>query len=225
MLGGVCWLLAPLLRPHYIKNGTSSSERCHETDASSKNQATLSGTVLRTIPSRDIDTILKLQLLVAWAGESQRLGWWNTNLIDPDGGLDLLTRLAPRTGVVAAWELVRLAAATVDAERRRQHANGDRLVTLFHLGPDVDEAVADRLRTIKAAEESLGSLVPEEPFDRASLTALLASGGPVETEATPMGRRVRSDLPVGPAVRASRLAGALLPLADAYPMPYWVSPV
>ena len=179
---------------------------------------------LRTLPPTTIDAILKLQLLVAWAGEAPRLGWWNTNFIDPDGGLDLLTRLAPRTGVVAAWELVRLAAVTVDADRRRQHAVGDRLITLFHLGQDIDEAVADRLRTIKMSESSLGALLPEEPFGHAKVKALLASLGTVETETTPIGRRIKGEFPVDAEVRTQRLAAALVPLGSGYPMPYFLSP-
>ncbi len=41
------------------------------------------------IDQRDIDRLLSAQLIVAWAGEkgdpeepsSQRLGWWDTNLV------------------------------------------------------------------------------------------------------------------------------------------------
>jgi hypothetical protein len=48
-----------------------------------------------------LDEILALQFLVAWAGEGRckprRFGWWDTDLVDPDGGGDLLARLAPRT--------------------------------------------------------------------------------------------------------------------------------
>jgi len=58
-----------------------------------------------------LDEILALQFLVAWAGEGRckpkRLGWWDTDLVDPDGGGDLLARLAPRTHAWAALEAVR----------------------------------------------------------------------------------------------------------------------
>lgn len=172
-----------------------------------------------------IDTILSLQLLVAWAGESARLGWWNTNFIDPDGGLDLLGRVAPRTGAVAAWELVRAAAVSADADRRRRQAEGDRLVTLFHLGEDVEEAVADRLRAIKMSSGSIAALpgVPaaDAPFDRAALTSRLGSLGAADAEPRAGGRRLKGQMPTDPEARAQRLAAALVPLADHYPMPYF----
>lgn len=31
-----------------------------------------------------IDTLLALQLAVAWPGESDGLGWWRTTRLDPD---------------------------------------------------------------------------------------------------------------------------------------------
>jgi hypothetical protein len=47
---------------------------------------------------------LSLQLAVAWAGEAAgeptRLGWWKSDLVDPEGGGDLFARLALRT---APW--------------------------------------------------------------------------------------------------------------------------
>jgi len=52
-------------------------------------------------PIRDaiLDTVLALQLTVAWAGEGlsepPRLGWWQTDLVDELGGGDLLARLLP----------------------------------------------------------------------------------------------------------------------------------
>ncbi|WP_395830945.1 hypothetical protein [Archangium violaceum] len=44
-------------------------------------------------PVSTLDTILALQLTVAWAGEGRcepaRLGWWQTDLVDEAGGGDL----------------------------------------------------------------------------------------------------------------------------------------
>ncbi|KYF49442.1 hypothetical protein BE08_33000 [Sorangium cellulosum] len=48
-----------------------------------------------------LDEILALQLTVAWAseaaGEPPRLGWWRSDLVDPEAGGDLFVRLLPRT--------------------------------------------------------------------------------------------------------------------------------
>jgi hypothetical protein len=185
---------------------------------------------LRAIPPITIETILKLQLLVAWAGEAARLGWWKTNLIDRYGGLDLFRRLAPRTGDISAWEQLRLAATAVDLERRRQQADPDRLITLFHLGHDVDEAIADHIRHIKVSAGSMSALIPEdpdhpeEPWNGEGFVARLTPLGAADVETTPTGRRIRTEIPVGHDVRAKRLAAALLPLAPQYPLPYFRLP-
>lgn len=180
---------------------------------------------MRAIPVPALDAILALQLLVAWAGESSRLGWWPTNFIDPDAGLDLLGRIAPRTGATAGWELVRSAAIAVDGDRRRQQADGDRVVTLFHMGLDVDEALTDRLRELKASGAGVrqipGLPAPGAPFDRSALARHLGASGAIDVETMPNGRRIKGDTPVGQEVRAKRLAAALLPLGDRYPLPYY----
>lgn len=181
---------------------------------------------MRAVSAFVLDSILTLQCLVAWAGESSRLGWWGTNLVDPDAGLDLLHRLAPRTAPLAGWQLVRAAAVAVDAERRAPQAERDRMITLFHLGVDLDEALADRLHEIKRSGGTLADLpAPDAPFDRAAFAARLAALGSVETEPRASGRRIRSDLPAGPDERARRLAAALVPLPDHYPLPYFLGPV
>jgi hypothetical protein len=169
-----------------------------------------------------LNAILQLQLLVAWAGESSRLGWWNTNLIDADAGLDLLHRLAPRTAALAGWELVRAAAIATDAERRGRQAERDRMVTLFHLGVDLDEALADRLREIKMAGGTLAGLPsPDAKFDRAEFAARLSALGAVDTEPRASGRRIKGPMPTEADLRAKRLAAALVPLVDHYPLPYF----
>lgn len=180
---------------------------------------------MRSIPASTLDTVLSLQCLVAWAGEASRLGWWRTHLIDPDAGLDFLVRLAPRTAALAGWELVRAAAAATDAQRRTAQAERDRMITLFHLGTEVDEALTDRLHELKMSAGTLPNLPePDAPFDRDALTRKLAALGSVGTEPRASGRRIKGEIPVGLDVRAKRLAAALLPLADHYPLPYFGSP-
>ncbi len=50
-----------------------------------------------SISNNIVDEILALQLAVAWAGEGvcepERLGWWKTDMVDPDGGGDLMRGL------------------------------------------------------------------------------------------------------------------------------------
>lgn len=182
-------------------------------------------TVMRAVSASTLDSVLTLQCLVAWAGEASRLGWWATNLIDPDAGLDLLHRLAPRTAPMAGWQLVRAAAIAVDAERRTTQAERDRMITLFHLGVDLDEALADRLHELKQSGTPLTDLpASDAPFDRAGFAARLSALGAVETEPRASGRRIKSDLPVGPDVRARRLAAALVPFPDHYPLPFFFGP-
>lgn len=93
----------------------------------------------------DLDAILALQFTVAWAGETGRLGWWQTDLCDPDGGGDFLRRLAPQMAAWAGLKLVREAARRVDERARRQIAGGDGALTLFHFGYDIDEQLTDQL--------------------------------------------------------------------------------
>jgi hypothetical protein len=175
------------------------------------------------VPTSALDTILSLRLLVAWAGEASRLGWWKTNLLDPDAGLDLLGRLAPRTGVLAAWELTHAAAIAVDASRRETMAAGDRALTLFHLGVEVDEAVSDRLRSLKMSGAGLSPLLPAvgERFDADVLATRLSSLADIDVEPTPSGRRLKGELPSSPELRAKKLAAALVPFGPEYSMPFF----
>jgi hypothetical protein len=178
---------------------------------------------LRALPTSALDSILSLRLLVAWAGEASRLGWWKTQLLDPDAGLDLLGRLAPRTGALAAWELTHAAAIAVDSTRREAMAGGERAITLFHLGVEVDEAVTDRLRSLKMSGTGLSPLLPAtgERFDASTLTTRLSSLADVDVEATPSGRRVKGEVPSSPELRAKKLAAALVPFGPEYSMPFF----
>lgn len=85
--------------------------------------------------------------------------------------------------------------------------------------------MADRLRGLKLAGAPLPFALPvDEPFDKAALAARLTALGSVETDALPSGRRLKGDIPVGPEVRAKRLAAALVPLGAEYPMPFFRGP-
>lgn len=100
-----------------------------------------------------LDSILACQFLVAWAGERRseprRFGWWDTALVDEYGGGDVLARLAPRTHAWAALEAVREVARRVDAKARSTHGRPDAMRTIFFLGFELDERLADRLSALK----------------------------------------------------------------------------
>jgi hypothetical protein len=62
-----------------------------------------------------VDSVLAVQLTVAWPGESRettkRLGWWHTDLVDIGGG-DFLARLLPPTH---AWRSNKASPARAEA--------------------------------------------------------------------------------------------------------------
>ncbi len=175
-----------------------------------------------------LDEILALQLTVAWAGESagdpRRLGWWKSDLIDPEGGGDLFARLTPKTAVWSSLGLARRVAMRVDEAAREKLAHGDRVWTLFHFGFAVDELLSDRLvwhRTHQSVpSDVLGPRFLVGPsWSKKSFESMLAQLGKPKVQLTPSGRQLTraSD---SPAEAAALLAAALLPLAADYPLPF-----
>jgi hypothetical protein len=117
------------------------------------------------LPPEDLDTLLTLQLAVAYAGEQSsdhpRLGWWSTDMVREFGGLDFFARLTPRTAQWSALEVAREAARRTDAASRRRDANPDRLRSLFSLGFELDEQLADRLAHHKRSGKTPAEALPE----------------------------------------------------------------
>lgn len=178
--------------------------------------------------SQEIEAILALQVLIAWAGEAEcepkRLGWWRTDLTDPDGGGYLLKKLLPRTHRWAALQAVRMAAIRTDSEARSRMADPDRVKTLFHWGFRIDEKLDERLRELKASShlplESLPfAIAPEGELNRDTLVRYLESFDPVEVDIA--AGRCLQRVPHKIRDRARALARALLPLKDDYPLPYF----
>lgn len=186
-----------------------------------------------TPTSAELDAILALQLTVAWAGEAagdpKRLGWWKSDLIDPEGGGDLFARLTPKTAVWASLGLARKAAARVDAGARGKLAHGDRVCSLFHFGFALDEQLDDRLvwhRNHRSAPtEVLGEhfLVSAE-WSKRSFLCLLEQLGKPTVQVTPSGRQVSASRKA-PLEMTRLLAAALAPLANAYPLPFTEVPI
>jgi hypothetical protein len=182
-----------------------------------------------------LDEILALQLALAWAGESPggqhpRLGWWRTDLVDPEGGGGLWSRLLPRTHQWAGLDAARRAARLVDDRLRHENARADDMLTLFHFGFELDEALDERL-----AHHRFEAYPPVEvlpllqitggPLDREALLAqLTAPGLDITYKVAPGARQLKARAGEGPVFQARRLAGAMLtdPPA-AYPLPFMLA--
>jgi hypothetical protein len=183
------------------------------------------------LPESTLDAVLALQLTVAWAGEGRctprRLGWWETDLVDEAGGGDFFARLLPQTHAWASLDAVREAARRVDARARRTMGAHDRIRTLFFLGFEADELVADRFAALKAAGRPPAEVLPlplplTAEFSRDALIAALhGSGGNAAFEIVPGGRQVRGPRPEAPDALVRRLAAALVPFAEQYPLPFF----
>jgi hypothetical protein len=187
--------------------------------------------VFLVVAANSIDAILATQLTVAWAGEARcvppRLGWWQTDLVDPAGGGDFFARLLPRTHAWASLEAVREAARRIDEQARRGLADPDLVRTLFFQGFDIDERVAERLAELKRASAApsaaLRLLVPlDAPFSTEGLAEALRGSGRVPAyDVVPGGRQLKGPLPEAPDLVAQTLAAALLPFSERYPMPFY----
>ena len=178
-----------------------------------------------------LDEILALQFLVAWAGEGRckprRLGWWDTALVDPEGGGDFFARLMPRTHEWAALEAVREAARQTDAKARERHGEPDRLRTIFFLGFEVDEKVSDRLAVHKWVGQQPAEALPlpfapggEWTKDEA-LAMFCAGKPPAFSPVPPVGRQLKSEPPASANDLVRQIVAALVPPADAYPLPFF----
>lgn len=189
-------------------------------------------------PATDLllDDILSLQLTIGWAGEGRctppRLGWWDTDLVDDAGGGDFLARLLPQTHVWAALEATRDAARRIDARARAKMAEPDRMRTLFFLGYELNEQLDDRLAALKRGAGDAPNpappaavlpflFPPTAAFDRSALTKVLHCPD-AAFAVVPGGRHMKSPLPDAPDKAIRRLAGALLPFTEQYPLPFYL---
>lgn len=186
--------------------------------------------MVNVIPFPTLDAILALQTAVGWAGEgresTKRLGWWNTDLVDPTGGGDFLARLLPRTHAWASLEAVREAARRVDEQGRRGMADPDQIRSLYFLGFDVDERLAERLaehkRSGSAPADVLRLPVRLDAFDADAFAAALRLEGKAPAyDVVPGGRQLKGAMPAQLEVAVKTLAAALVPPPDRYPLPFF----
>jgi hypothetical protein len=179
-----------------------------------------------------LDKILALQIMVAWAGEGacepKRLDWWRTDLIDEYGGGDLFARLLPKTSKWASLEAVRQAAIVVDRRKRQEMAQPDRVITIFFWGYHVDEQLKERLGFHKSSgEEPLVALSDisldiYKSFSQSEFEeAIRITNQKVDFKVVPNGREIVGDMLQALEETAKKLATALLPLTESYPMPFY----
>lgn len=181
----------------------------------------------------ELDEILAIQLLIAWAGETpgggtSRLGWWKTDLIDDEAGGDLWKRLLPRTHRWAGLDAARRAAYLTDDRLRRPAKNADSHFTLFHFGFELDEALSERLAHHVLEAHAPAEVLPllsqiGTKFDRARLAKVLgATVADASFKVVAGGRQLKKVAQEGLPDRARRLAVAMLaePVATAYPVPF-----
>lgn len=183
------------------------------------------------VADRVLDQILAVQITVAWAGEGRceprRLGWWDTDLIDPDGGGDFFARLLPQTHAWASLEAVREAARRVDAKARAKMADPDAVRSLFFLGFELDEQLNDRLAALKRSGTEPAASLPlplglGTTFSREELERVLTEAGQEKAKVVPGGRQLKGEPPADPEELVRRLAAGLVPLAESYPLPFFM---
>ena len=181
------------------------------------------------LPDQTLDAILAIQFTIAWAGEGRcspkRLGWWDTDLIDEAGGGDFFSRLLPRTHAWASLEAVREAGRRADAKARAKTADPDKMRTLFFLGFEIDEQLGDRLAFLKQSGRSPTDALPlptplTAEFSQDKLVGAL-QGGDAAFNVVPGGRQLKGAKPEAADVMVRRLAAALVPLAEQYPLPFY----
>lgn len=177
------------------------------------------------VETKTLDTILALQFTVAWLGEAPRLRWWRTDMVDEAAGGDFMKRLVPRTHRWAALEVARRAAFLADLKARSSLADPDSVLSLYFWGFELDEKLAERIRERKWRQtppEELKPLIDISPSAQFNPSELEQALGPQSTYTVePAGRELKGPLTSDPAEACRQLAGALLPLSDSYPAPYF----
>ena len=183
------------------------------------------------VAPKTLDLILAFQFTVAWAGEAlcepPRLRWWRTDLVDEFGGGDFMQRLAPRTHKWASLEAVREAARQADQRARKRTADSDRARTLYFWGFETDEALTERLRDLKWSQQEpahalslplpLSAEFNREQFEAALKTVAIETPYTVQSS----GREIKATFPDDLEQAARMLLGAMQPLPDDYPAPFF----
>lgn len=167
--------------------------------------------------------VAQLRSHIAWLGESGRMGWWETDALEPDAGGEMLRGIFPKTARWAALQVAWASAAVVEA-RLVPLPN---TITLFRLTPTVDARVLAWLRGQKHSGDSTEGLVPAgkaehatpaDAFSAWSLVSSQAAKGAKNTivapgaHTVPLGTVARDSLntPGGLTAAAGRLAAGYI---------------
>lgn len=134
--------------------------------------------------------------------------------------------MVPRTAAWAQYELARKAARTVDGQGLDKQARVESIRTIFHLGPELDRAIAERLYEHKKSELNPVHVLPALKLTTADWNAdafaQFAQGlaAPRNFVPEPFGKRLTGDPPSSPLEIVRTLVQGLLSPGDAYPRPY-----
>lgn len=149
--------------------------------------------------------------------------WWQTDITDPNGGGDFIRRLLPRTHAWAALRAAREAARRTEFKFLTRLGGTLRTRSLFWLGPDIDEALHDRVDQHvleqRSPEAVLPLAMPLDHWDRARFEAALSSAASGGHKVVPDGREVSASAVTVASVKL--LVSALAPLVEPYPMPFF----
>lgn len=111
------------------------------------------------ISEDSLDSILALHIAVARLGERPFRFWWNSDIVDIDGGTDLLSRLvSPDMAPISAIEGVLLVAKRAEEQRLAAiPTSASRAYSLFCPEPRVRKALRQRFRHFKTYPDELPS--------------------------------------------------------------------
>lgn len=173
-----------------------------------------------------LDDILALQILVAKAGETERLNWWRIDATDEAGGGDFFQRLVGSLSPMASTEAALKGAAAKELEIMQNASIDHEMVSLFHLPGELQIQVQERWGFYKKhpeqLPEALQQLIAHDwTFESSAFEATLAGIDKPSYERSPLGRKVRGSQPTDPIDLVKNLAAVLLPLDTTYPLPYY----
>jgi hypothetical protein len=151
------------------------------------------------------------------------------------GGGDFLARLLPKTHAWAGLQVAREAARETDRLARRKYANPDAMRSLFFLGAELDNQLAERIYDLKSThcdQRNSPAPLPEHvlpglsvwtqrAFARGALQEFVTNR--LEFDVVPCGRRLKGNWPQSAVVGVKHLASALFtqPLQSTYPLAFY----
>ena len=196
-----------------------------------------------SLPIETLDTILALQITVAWAGEQgdnekEKMGWWKTTLIDSDAGIDVFGSIAPHTKLWLCCKAAREVARRTEETLRKKSNEPEKVYSLFHLGDGIDFLLAERLDSLihqkadfknilryinLSGEAFFTRSIEEQTWKKESFEKWLSSLGKTDFKEESVGRALSGadrQLAQDPLARAQKFVCALNPLSSNYPFPH-----